>query len=338
MSRFLLILCVTLAFAGRAHAHDLKPAYLAMTEVAPEVYSVLWKAPAMGSLRLAIYPRLPESATETKPRVGAVLNDAYVERWKVHAPKGFAAETIRFEGLPETRTDVLVRIERLSGEVSTARATAASPSVIIPAATGWQQVAVAYVSLGVEHILFGIDHLLFVLALILLARSWSSVAVTITAFTLAHSITLGAATLGYMHVPGPPVEAVIALSIVLVAAEILKSRQAGEQSLAARMPWLVAFAFGLLHGLGFAGALSEVGLPNHAIPVALLFFNIGVELGQLAFTAGVFLTFAILGRLSLALIRSQGSDPHAWARVVAAYSIGGVASFWLIDRIGGFWA
>ena len=292
----------------------------------------------MGDLRLAVYPRLPKSAAETTPREGAVLNDAYVERWTVHAPAGFAGETITFDGLPESRTDVLVRIERLSGEVSTARATAANPSFIVPAATGWQQVAVAYVSLGVEHILFGIDHLLFVLALILLARSWSSVAVTITAFTLAHSITLGAATLGYIHVPGPPVEAAIALSIVLVAAEILKSRQAGEQSLTARVPWLVAFAFGLLHGLGFAGALSEVGLPNHAIPVALLFFNIGVELGQLAFTAAVFVAFAILGRLSLALIRSQGGAPHAWARAVAAYSIGGVASFWLIERVYGFWA
>jgi hydrogenase/urease accessory protein HupE len=337
VSRFLLILWIALIFAGRAHAHDLRPAYLAITETAPEVYSVLWKAPAMGDLRLAIYPQLPESVAETTPREGAVLNDAYVERWSVHAPAGFAAETITFDGLPESRTDVLVRIERLSGEVSTARATAASPSFTVPAATGWQEVAIAYVSLGVEHILFGIDHLLFVLALILLARSWSSVGVTITAFTLAHSITLGAATLGYIHVPGPPVEAAIALSIILVAAEILKSRQAGEQSLAARVPWLVAFAFGLLHGLGFAGALSELGLPNHAIPVALLFFNVGVELGQLAFTAAIFVAFAILGRLSLVLIRSQDSASHAWARAVAAYSIGSVASFWLIERVGGFW-
>ncbi|WP_254026240.1 HupE/UreJ family protein [Mesorhizobium ventifaucium] len=326
-----------MAVSGGAHAHDLRPAYLAITESAPDAYSVLWKAPAMGEMRLAVYPRLPDSAKETTPREGAVMNDAYVERWTVQAPAGFAGETIAFDGLPESRTDVLVRIERLSGEVSTQRLTPASPSFSVPAATGWQQVAVAYVWLGVEHILFGIDHLLFVLALILLARRWSMIALTITAFTVAHSITLGAATLGYLNVPGPPVEAAIALSIVLVAVEIVKSRAAGDVSITARFPWLVAFGFGLLHGLGFAGALSEVGLPNHAIPVALLFFNIGVELGQLAFTAVVLVSFAMLGRLSISVIRSH--TPHAWAaRAVAAYAIGGIASFWLIERVGAFLA
>ena len=266
MIRLLVALCIALTVIARAEAHDLKPSYLAITESAPDTYSVLWKAPAMGEMRLAVYPRLPESAAETTPREGAFMNDAYIERWTVSAPTGFAGETIAFDGLAESRTDVIVRIERLSGEVSTARATSASPSIIVPAATGWQQVATAYVWLGVEHILFGIDHLLFVLALILLARRWSTIALTITAFTVAHSITLGAATLGYLNVPGPPVEAAIALSIVLVAVEILKSRAAGDASITARFPWVVAFGFGLLHGLGFAGALSEVGLPSHAIP------------------------------------------------------------------------
>ncbi len=271
------------------------PAYLAITESAPDVYSVLWKAPAMGELRLAIYPRLPESAVETTPREGAFLNDAYVERWTVRAPAGFAGETIAIDGLAESRTDVLVRIERLNGETSTARLTPASPSFEVPAASGLRQVAAAYLWLGVEHILFGIDHLLFVLALILLVRGWKRIGLTVTAFTVAHSITLGAATLGFLNVPGPPVEAAIALSIALVAVEIVNSAR-GRESLAARLPWLVAFAFGLLHGLGFAGALSEVGLPGHAIPVALLFFNIGVELGQLLFIAVVMALFVILRR------------------------------------------
>lgn len=337
MIRLLVALCIALAVIARAEAHDLKPSYLAITESAPDTYSVLWKAPAMGEMRLAVYPRLPQGAAEMTPREGAFMNDAFIERWTVSASTGFAGETIAFDGLAESRTDVIVRIERLSGEVNTARATSARPSIIVPAATGWQQVATAYVWLGVEHILFGIDHLLFVLALILLAGSWKRIAVTVTAFTVAHSITLGAATLGYLNVPGPPVEAAIALSIVFVAVEILKSRQ-GEPSLTARLPWLVAFAFGLLHGLGFAGALSEVGLPDHAIPVALLFFNIGVELGQLAFTAAVLLGFAILGRLSAVVLHSRGSAPHAWARAVGAYSIGGIASLWLIERFGGFWA
>jgi hydrogenase/urease accessory protein HupE len=339
VTRLLFVLWAALTLvSGRADAHDLRPAYLSITESAPEIYSVLWKAPAMGDRRLAVYPRLPLSAAEATPHEGAILNDAYVERWTVHAPTGFAGENITFDGLPESRTDVLVRVERLSGEVSTARLSPANPSWTVPAATGWQEVGVTYVWLGVEHILFGIDHLLFVLALILLAGSWQRIAVTVTAFTIAHSITLGAATLGYLNVPGPPVEAAIALSIVLVAVEILKSRQAGEASLTVRLPWLVAFAFGLLHGLGFAGALSEIGLPDHAIPVALLFFNIGVELGQLAFATTVLVAIAILGSLSIGLIGSQGSAPHAWARAAAAYCIGGIASFWLIERVGGFWA
>ncbi|MCV3243437.1 HupE/UreJ family protein [Mesorhizobium sp. ZC-5] len=338
MIRFLILLWVALTLvAGRADAHDLRPAYLSITESAPSVYAVLWKAPAMGERRLAVYPQLPQSVTEPTPREGVILNDAYIERWSVHAVKGFAGETITFDGLPESRTDVLVRVQRLNGEVSTARLTPASPSWTVPAASGWQQVAATYVWLGVEHILFGVDHLLFVLALILLAGSWQRIAVTITAFTAAHSITLGAATLGYLNVPAPPVEAAIALSIVLVAVEIVKSRR-GQMSLTARWPWLVAFAFGLLHGLGFAGALSEIGLPHHAIPVALLFFNIGVELGQLAFAVAVLAAFRILGRLSNGVLRSQANAPNDWARAAAAYCIGGVASFWLIERVGGFWA
>ena len=202
---------------------------------------------------------------------------------------------------------------------------------------GLRQVAAAYLGLGVEHILFGADHLIFVLALILLVRGWKRVLLTVTAFTVAHSITLGAATLGYIQVPGPPVEAAIALSIVLVAVEIVNVSR-GQESLAARIPWLIAFAFGLLHGLGFAGALSEVGLPGHAIPVALLFFNIGVELGQLFFIAAVMALFAILRPLWLRVVRPDATRAHALPTVAAAYCIGGIASFWLIERVYVFWA
>jgi hydrogenase/urease accessory protein HupE len=230
-----------------------------------------------------------------------------------------------------------VRIERLSGESSTTRLTPASPSFEVPAAQGWQQVAAAYLWLGVEHILFGVDHLIFVLALILLVKGWKRVLLTVTAFTVAHSITLGAATLGYLNVPGPPVEAAIALSIVLVAVEIVNVSR-GHESLAARVPWLIAFAFGLLHGLGFAGALSEVGLPGHAIPVALLFFNIGVEIGQLLFVAAVMVLFAILRPLWLGVVRADAGWAQTMPQVAAAYCIGAIASFWLIERVYGFWA
>ena len=331
---FLLLVAV---ISGQALAHDLRPAYLAITESTPDIYAVTWKAPALGERRLAIYPRLPKSAVETMQREGAFLSDAYVERWSVRTPAGFAGETIAIDGLPESRTDVLVRIERLSGETSTARLTPASPSFEVPASMGLRQVAAAYLGLGVEHILFGVDHLIFVLALIMLVRGWKRICLTVTAFTVAHSITLGAATLGYLNVPGPPVEAAIALSIALVAVEIVNVSR-GQESLAASIPWLIAFAFGLLHGLGFAGALSEVGLPNHAIPVALLFFNVGVELGQLLFIAVAMALFAILHRLWFRVARPDTSWPHSMPLVVGAYCIGGVASFWLIERVYGFWA
>jgi len=336
--RLLAGICLLLtAMAGQAQAHDLRPAYLAITESTPDVYAVHWKAPALGDRRLAIYPRLRDSAVEASERQGAFLSDAYVERWTVRAPAGLAGETITIDGLPDSRTDVLVRIERLNGETSTTRLTPASPSFEVPAAQGWQQVAAAYLWLGVEHILFGIDHLIFVFALILLVRGWKRICLTVTAFTVAHSITLGAATLGYLSVPGPPVEAAIALSIVLVAVEIVNVGR-GQESLSARIPWLIAFAFGLLHGLGFAGALSEVGLPSHAIPVALLFFNVGVELGQLLFIAAVMALFAILRPLWIRVVRPDASWSHPLPLVGAAYCIGGVASFWLIERVYGFWA
>ena len=272
---------------------------------------------------------------ETTQREEVFLSDAYVERWTVHAPAGFAGEMITIDGLPEIRTDVLVRIEKLNGETSTARLTSASPSFEVPAAQGWQQVAAAYLRLGVEHILFGVDHLVFVLALILLVRGLKQILLTVTAFTVAHSITLGAATLGYINVPGPPVEASIALSIVLVAGEIVNVSR-GQVSLAARIPWLIAFAFGLLHGLGFAGALSEVGLPGHAIPVALVFFNIGVEIGQLLFVVAVMAMFTVLRPLWVS-IRPSASWSQSLPLVSAAYCIGTVASFWFIERVYGFW-
>ena len=176
--------------------------------------------------------------------------------------------------------------------------------------------------------------MLFVLALLLLVKGWRRVVATITAFTLAHSITLAAATLGFVHAPQPPVEAAIALSIVFVAAEIVYGRQ-GKPGLAARSPWLIAFAFGLLHGLGFASALNQVGLPQHAIPVALLFFNLGVEVGQLLFIAAILVVVA-LARRTFEIRHWTFATRFPWAWRVPPYAIGSVAAFWLIQRIEAF--
>jgi hypothetical protein len=249
-----------------------------------------------------------------------------VQRWRVRHVGGLDGTSIRIEGLQFTQTDVLVRLERLDGSTQTLRVQADAPEFVLAVQPGGWEVARAYLALGIEHILGGIDHLLFVLALVVLVRGrrlyW-----TITAFTVAHSITLAAATLGWVHVPPAPVEATIALSIVFVANEILQTR-AGRSGLASRAPWVVAFVFGLLHGLGFAGALSEVGLPTNAIPVALLFFNLGVEVGQLCFIAGVLML--------IAASRNLRRPPVRWAAPLPAYAIGAVAAYWTIERISAF--
>ena len=220
-------------------------------------------------------------------------------------------------------TDVLVRIQTANGAVRTVRLTPSSPSFTVPAHAGPLMVLSAYVGLGIEHILFGVDHLLFVLCLLLLVRGIRNLLATVTAFTLAHSITLAAATLGFIRVPAAPVEATIALSIVFLASEL--ARGDARHTVARSYPWLVAFAFGLLHGLGFAGALAEVGLPQGEIPLALFGFNVGVELGQLAFVATV---------LSLArLVRLMAWRMPVWASAAAGYAIGSVAAFWVFARL-----
>src|SRR3990172_5755811 len=237
-----------------------------------------------------------------------MVNNAYTERWTVNWPGGLTGGTIHIAGLSGTMTDVLVRLERLDGTTQVTRLTPSAPSFVVEAAPRAMQVAATYLKLGVEHILGGIDHLLFVLALLILVNGTRRLIATVTAFTLAHSLTLAGATLGFVHVPGPPVEAAIALSIVFVAAEIMHSRQ-GRAGLTERFPWVVAFTFGLLHGFGFAGALREVGLRQSAIPIALLFFNVGVELGQLLFIASVFAVIALARQV---LLRSGVPQP-AWA-------------------------
>jgi hydrogenase/urease accessory protein HupE len=247
---------------------------------------------------------------------------------RVKRAGGLTGTTLSIDGLERTFTDVLLRLERVGESTLTHRLTPENPDYLIVAAPGPGQVAWTYFVLGVEHILLGIDHLLFVFALLLVVRGWRKLVGTITAFTIAHSITLALAALGFVHVPGPPVESIIALSIVFVAAEIIRGRR-GNPGLTARWPWIVAFTFGLLHGFGFAGALSEIGLPQSDIPLALLTFNLGVEAGQLLFVATMLAIYTILIRIRL--------KPPAWAWLIPPYAIGGIAAFWMIERITGFW-
>ena len=315
------------AMAPSATAHEVRPAYLELRQTAVDTFDILWKVPARGNLRLGLYVRLPEGCVNITDPHGMFSGGAYIERWSIRHPDALVGSTIHIDGLKTTLTDVLVRIERLDGTTQVVRLNPTSTSLVVAASPIAWQVAWTYLVLGVEHILGGIDHLLFVLALLLLVKGWKRVMGTITAFTIAHSITLAAATLGIVHVPGPPVEAIIALSIVFVAAEIIRDKQ-GQSGLAAKWPWLVAFTFGLLHGLGFASALSEIGLPQRAIPLSLLFFNVGVELGQLFFIAAAAIVTAVARRFSL-------KAPQA-ATFIPPYAIGSVAMFWVIQRVAGF--
>ena len=322
-----IVLSVSFFPATRAFAHEVRPAYLQLTEDTPGVFNVLFKTPMIGDMRLSLNVKLSGNLEPTTPIVSRATGSAMVQTWQILATKPLAGQELRIGGLENTMTDALVRIDYADGSSWTERLTPSSPSATVPAKQGWWGVAQTYLVLGIEHILLGVDHLLFVLALILLVASKRSLIKAITAFTLAHSITLAAATLGFVHVPPKPIEAAIALSIVFVALEVIHARQ-GKTGLAASAPWLVAFTFGLLHGFGFAGALSEIGMPAGHIPVALLFFNLGVEAGQLMFVAAV-LSFAAVVRIS------QVHLPR-WTALVPPYLIGSIAMFWVIQRISVF--
>lgn len=325
--RFVLV-CLSLGALGHgsiASAHDSRPAYLEIDETAPSRYDVVWRTPVNAGMRLPVVLRFPDDASNiTAPSVRE-FSGLQVERRLIDAgANGLAGKRIEFVGLQATITDVLVRVQTLDGSHTITLVHPSQPWVEIATSQGIAAVAGTYLMQGIEHILFGADHLLFVLGLLLMVRDLRMLVKTITAFTVAHSITLAAATLGYVHVPAPPLNAGIALSIMFVGVEVLRSGQ-GETSLTLRQPWLVAFAFGLVHGLGFASGLVSIGLPPGDIPLALLLFNIGVEAGQLAFVA-----------LTLLLLRSFRLLEIHWPRPVGmmpAYVVGSLGAFWTIDRI-----
>jgi len=327
-----LVAVALLSNAAPARADEFKPGYLQLTQLDHQTYDVLWKIPAIDeSTTLKVKPQFP-NGTEALTEVRSTFSRGVtVLRWRIRVPEGLDGKAIFFSQLSETRIDVLARLVRLDGTVQLERILPVSPSFVGKPSPGSLEVVTTYTLLGIEHILSGFDHLLFVLALVLLVQGTRRLLVTITAFTAAHSLTLAGATLGWLHVPGPPVEASIALSIVFVAAEIVHTRQ-GRYSVTRQYPWVVAFTFGLLHGFGFAGALAEVGLPQSSIPIALLFFNVGVEIGQLVFVGAVLAVLAIGWRAGQRLRFSQ----PAWLGRIGPYAIGALASFWLVERVAAF--
>lgn len=323
----LAILVLLAGMAMPALAHEVRPAYLELRESPSGELDVLWKMPMLGEMRLPLTPVLSGASEELTPVATRNTGTAAVQTWRLRLLEPLRGRSLHVDGLTATMTDALVQVEFADGESWMTRLTPRAPEAVIPEKQGSGSAALTYLALGVEHILLGIDHLLFVLALLLVARGVRRLVLTITAFTLAHSLTLVMATLGWVHVPSSPVEAVIALSIVFVAAEIVHSRR-GIEGLTARAPWIVAFVFGLLHGFGFAGALAEIGLPQGQIPLALVSFNVGVEAGQLLFVAVV---LTVIG----AARRARFNAPE-WLKVVPPYAIGSFAMFWVIQRIAAF--
>jgi hypothetical protein len=327
--RFALLLLVLVAvWPAAAPAHEVRPAYLQLHQTGADSYDVFWKVPAVGdAMRLSLHVEFPQTCSNLKPPHGFFAGNAYTEQWSVKCQGGLAGSTVRIEGLTATLTDVLVRVERLDGSSQMTRVMSSSPSFVVEAMPSPWEVVRTYLVLGIEHILTGVDHLLFVSGLLLLVNGTRRLLLTVSAFTLSHTVTLTLATLGFVHVPPAPVEAVIALSILFVAYEVLRKKE-NPNGVAQRKPWLVAFSFGLLHGLGFAGGLSAAGLPAGHIPLALAFFSAGVEVGHFSFVATAV--------VSIVAARKWLENLPAWSWRVPPYAIGSVASYWLIARLAAF--
>lgn len=323
--RKLLIIVIILMGALHTYAHEVRPALLKIVQTDEDHYEVTWKIPTINNLSPKIKP-LFTSGFELIQSSQKQSTCALTTTYQVNYADQLSGKKITIDNLEQTLIDVVLLIELLDGTVHSLIIQADNPSVIIPIEPSIVEVIKDYTVLGVEHIWFGWDHLLFVLCLLLLISGFAKLVKTITAFTLAHSITLVLSTLGLVTLPGPPVEAIIALSIVFLAREYYFTLQ-GKESLTARSPWIVAFSFGLLHGFGFAGALSEIGLPQQQIVNSLLFFNLGIELGQVIF---------VVLMIVLAWLIRNIFTPNKQMRICMTYGIGALASFWLIERIINF--
>ena len=324
--RLLFALILALVAALPAAADTLRPGYLAFTQADAQRWRLVWQLPVQSEMAPAIRPLLPAGCAFAGNIERNISPAAVISNADVTCADNVAGGRIGLRGLEQLQTDAIVRVVPLSGPVQTLRLTPAKPTAIIAARPGRWQVADSYFIIGVQHIVFGYDHLLFVLAFVLLLDGVWRIAAAVTAFTIAHSVTLAGSILGVVGLPSAPVESVIALSILFLATEILKKDPRAPR-LSERAPWIVAFAFGLLHGFGFAGALSEIGLPDGEVPMALLAFNLGVEAGQIA--------IVLAGALLLALLRRFVPRLEPVTIRAAAYAIGITAGIWFVERLLG---
>ncbi len=325
MKRWLWLLAFQLtASCGAALAHETLPASLIIEQQSPQQFEVRWRIPQTQGTAPSITPVFPADCTAMTAPAEIPAPGARLRQWQMRCEQGLSNGThIVFDGLPVTMIDVLTRVAYLDGSSETHIARSREPEIVLGQNPAQALAVSSYFGLGVKHILTGIDHLLFVFCLMLLVPNLLALLKTITAFTLAHSLTLALAALQLVQVPQPPIEASIALSILFLAREL--SRRNSAAGTAIQRPWAVAFAFGLLHGFGFAGALSEVGLPQGDIPQALLLFNLGVEAGQLAFVLGAFPL--------LLLLRCLQRLSSRWLGALPVYAVGAVSGFWFLQRM-----
>jgi len=309
-------------------AHEIRPALLQIEEKEPGLFDVVWKVPVKNAVVPDIRPVFPSFMKQMGRTATQMLPGTKLERSTYNSNgRPIVGETLTIDRLSTMQIDVLVRLKLADGSTHSAILRPDTPSFVVPAKGTKREIAWSYWRMGLVHILSGMDHLLFLLALLFLVSGFWSLLKTITAFTVAHSITLALATLGFVYVPPAPTEAIIALSIVFLAAEIVRKHY-GEIGLTERYPWIVAGFFGLFHGLGFAGALSNIGLPAHEIPLALFMFNVGVETGQILF-------IVVVSGLLAALRHMAVWVPNGGWRLVP-YGIGGVAAFWTVERVVSF--
>jgi hypothetical protein len=328
--RLLAAFAVAILMAAPASvlAHEIRPALIQITEAGPGRYDVIWKQPMVGDMTIHMVPHLSSGVIDREPASQNSAPGFVIHTWHVSGGPPLDGQTVTIEGLQQTVTDVLLRVTTADGKTvnDVIRPAAPSRKLALAAPKGLQ--IPAYLRLGIEHILTGADHLMFVLGLLLLVGPNWRLVKAVSAFTVAHSITLALAALGFVHFPSAIIEALVALSIVFVACELVPLPGRPE-TLTHRHPWLIALTFGLLHGLAFAGALADVGLPKGAEPQALLLFNVGVEIGQL-----MFIGVALIAIRALRAIRDRlPLDSAVFARVAPAYVIGGFAAFWLIERV-----
>lgn len=322
-----LALAALFAALTPAQAHEVRPALVQIRETGPTAYEVVWKRPVVGDMALRLVPHLSGGALEKPPTLEQAAPGYVTRVWRVRDGPPLEGQVLEVEGLSQSVTDVIVRVTARDGRTLDHVLKPAQPKFTLSLAPAAGVAVPAYLVLGVEHILIGIDHLLFVLGLLLLiGPNWRLVK-AITGFTVAHSITLALAALGYISFPSAAIEALVALSILFVAVELMPARRAAG-GLAQRRPWLIAFVFGLLHGMAFAGVLADIGLPPDAAPQALLLFNVGVEIGQLVFIA------AVLGLMAAGrwLWRARHWTTPRWAALAPAYLIGSLSAYWLIER------